>query len=247
MRIAWNNVWDDFDILAASYDGVTFPAANTQDPHLATRWRTSSPASQYITLDNTSGEDVNFIAIAGHNLSNSATILFQANDTDSWGAPSVSETLTWNVGHIIKMISKISYNYYRFSIDDSTNPDGYIEIGRLWIGEYLQINPSSFINFSIQNDRNDVVTETEMGGVYGSLGNNFRVFDYSFPPSPFTLIDDLREMLDEVGTVKPVFLMNYDTDRNYIEPCYARITDPLTEEWQGGARIKYNLKLREIV
>lgn len=246
MRLAVTNIWDDHDILDSSYENVQYPPENTQNPHTTTQWVSDDCNDEYISIASSS-ESINTVIISGHNLSNSAVITLLADDTPNWTAPAVSEVITWRADHCVKFFTATAKAYYRITIDDPSNADGFIKIGRIFLGTYTQITPSSILSFTISNQRNDVVQKTETGNVYGSIGSSFRVFKYSFPPISMTMLTTLRTIFSTVGTVKPIYLFNYDTTWTYINPAYVRIAEFLDEEWLGHGKAKYGLTLEEVV
>jgi hypothetical protein len=246
MRLAVTNIWDNHDIIDSSFENVQYPPENTQNPHTTTQWISDDCNDEYITIASSS-ESINTVIISGHNLSNAAVITLLADDTPDWGAPAVSEVVTWREDHCIKFFTATAKAYYRITIDDPANVDGVIKIGRIFLGTYTQITPSSYASFNITNSRNDVVQKTETGNVYGSIGSSFRVFKYSFPKISMTMLTTLRTIFSTVGTVKPIYLFNFDTYWTYINPAYVRIVDNLDEEWTGNNKVRYSLTFEEVV
>jgi len=75
-----------------------------------------------------------------HNLTDSATVTLEGNASDSWGAPSYSQALT--VAELTPIIEYLSetYQYFRVVISDSTNTDGFIRVGGLYLGTYTELD-----------------------------------------------------------------------------------------------------------
>lgn len=249
MRFIYDNEWDKYDIDSYSSQDGNFPASNTQNTHSDVVWRATGDTSENIVIDGGSAGAItaNSVAIINHNLSSGATIKFQMHTADAWGAPDVDETLTWRSGTIVKFFTSASKRWMRISIQDAANTDGYIELGRVFCGTYLQIDPSSRAEFSIENVRNDIVLDTDTNNAYGHTGVGYRQFEYNFPPTAYSMISNIRTVWDTVGRYKPFVMMNYDTRYTEIEPAYVRIVNNFTEEWRGHNKISYNLTLRETV
>ncbi len=245
MRILYDNFWDDFDIYDYSTQDNSYPVTNTQHIHLTTAWRTSSLDDQYVTLDFGTATALTCVVISAHNLTSSAVVKFQMHTSDAWGAPDLDSTLTWRAGHIIGFFTSTSKQFCRVYVDDPTNTNAYISIGRIFVGTYLSVSPSSLIDFVISNQRNDLITETDMGYVYATPGLSKRVFSYSFPKSQQTMIASLRTVFDTVGKYKPVYVLNYNTDWTDIEPCYGRFVNDFDENRKGMDLSEYSLQIKE--
>jgi hypothetical protein len=121
--------------LTANSNVINYPVTNLLDSRLTRVFRTDSNTTAEVVFDNVTAVAVTSICIANHNISSSVTTLkVQGNATDSWGAPSVDETLTYSSGIITKQFTGGSYRYWRIQVVDATNSDGYIQIGRAWVG-----------------------------------------------------------------------------------------------------------------
>jgi len=133
-----NNETCKYASLVANSAVVNYPVSNILDSRLSRIFKTDSNTTATIVFDAGSAVIVNSIAIANHNISSSVTTLkIQGNATDIWTSPSVDETLTYSSGIITKLFTGGSYRYWRIQIVDGSNPDGYISIGRAWVGKYF--------------------------------------------------------------------------------------------------------------
>ncbi len=104
-------------------------------------WKTAvaTPASN-IVIDLGSAQTINTCILADHNLTSSATVTLSGNATDSWGSPSYSLAIlsSANTDPSVNYISE-SYRYWRLLFDDTSNPDGFISIGKLYLGTYTEL------------------------------------------------------------------------------------------------------------
>ncbi len=140
--------------LSVNSENVNYALTNILDSRLTRTFRTVAGITTVnIVFDAGSAINVTSICIANHNITSGATIKLQGNATDSWGSPSVDETVTWNAGIIKKDISQETYRYWRISIVDGSNPDTYIEIGRAWIGDLFN---TAFISPVFGHTRNSM-------------------------------------------------------------------------------------------
>ncbi len=122
-------------VIAANSADVNYPVANVLDSRLTKVYRTDANTTAEIVLNAGAAVTVSGIAIANHNISSGATIKIQGNATESWSSPSVDESITFASGIIKHTFTEASYQYWRIQIVDAGNSDGYIEIGRSWVGK----------------------------------------------------------------------------------------------------------------
>lgn len=249
MRICYDNELTTDLISSNSAENSNYPVENCLNTILTTTFRTNDvTAATYIIFDAGAGETftVDSVFISGHNIQSGTTIKFEMNATDAWGAPSISETLTWRSGHIYKYITSSSYRFIRFYIDDTTNPDDYIELGYLFAGEYLQVTPSSNLPFKVTNLRNDGVTVTDQGAIYGEEGYSRRIFQYDFENMTDTNLENIRTMYDTIGKHGTLYLMNYDELFTHHDIVYGHIVNDLEETVRGGKKNSFSLAIEEL-
>jgi len=194
-------------ILTANSNSINYPTTNILDSRLSRIFRTSSSTTAEIVFDCVTAVSVDTIGIANHNITSSVTTLkVQGNATDSWGSPSVDETLTYNSGIITNDFTGGSYRYWRIQIIDATNPDGFIEIGRAWIGEKYQL---SEILPSIEHQAVDpsIVTRTAANQTYGDIRTGYDIIDVSFPVVPYAEKTELFDIFRDIGSYTPTFFI----------------------------------------
>jgi hypothetical protein len=132
-------------------------------------------------------------------------------------------------------------------LDDPTNTDGYIKVGRLFLGEYLQMDPSSLIEFPETRARTDNVTYSIGNQMYGDKGVEYISYNYAFPQSGTTARTNINSMWGTVGRWKPFFFTNFDTTYTVIEPIYCHLTNDLSYNHVGGSQWSgYQLNIREV-
>lgn len=250
MRIAYNNLINGIEStdITASTEDFLYPVSNLLSQRVAKAFRTQDASAQTVVFDLGTAQNVNTIAIIGHNLTASATLTIEANAADSWGSPSVSTSLTYIDGPIIKYLSSSeSYRYWRLSIDDATNTDGYISLGVVWLGEYLTIDPASLLNFSVTKVRDDTVVYGRGRQKYASVGVGWRRFDLSFPRTGGTMLTSIQTMYDTVGNHTSCIFANFDDLRTYplVEPVYCSIVGDLDFNHSSRMQFEYSLVLEE--
>lgn len=245
MRFLWENDLDS-GTLTASTEDPNFVASSLVDTRLTTIWKSMTVGSQTIVVDLTNAASVSAIAIANHNFTASVTALIEGNSSDSWGAAPVSETITYRSTIMMLFFTAASYRYWRFSFDDPTNTDGFISVGRLFLGEYLQADPSSLIEFPEEHIRTDSFQTSEGNQLYADEGIGYNIYRYSYRRVEDTQKGNIESMHDTVGKHKPIFFTNFDTAYTVIEPIYCQIQNDITFRYFGGSKWDYDLTLREV-
>jgi len=170
-----------------------------------------------VTVDLGSAREISALVLFDHNITAAATITLKGNDTNSWGSPAFSEILTWNAGKILHYLSSAqTYRYWRIEISDASNPYGYIEIGELFLGSYLELSK----NYSLGRGRSrsllQNVNETSYGKKRRRFFNLRNTFTINFEYLTKTDVQSLEAMVDSLvdrssGTTKP-FYYNEDSD-----------------------------------
>lgn len=249
MRIAYENNIDD--IATTSFTALTaavgFPIENVKEQRLSVEYRSTSVTAQTIVINLGAAHSITTAAILGHNLTSSASIIVAFNSVDSWASPPVTETLTYNADVILKFFTSHNYQYVRFYINDTTNTDGYISIGRLWLGDYITITPSSLLDFSVTKMRSDNVIHGRGRQKYASIGIGWRLFSFTFPPTKNAVLILLQSMIDYVGRHSSFIFCNFDTDRTYtlVEPCYCSLTEDIVFSHDTGMKFTYEMIFEE--
>jgi len=130
---------------------------------------------------------------------------------------------------------------------DRTGTDGNIEIGRLWLGEYLDIDPTSLDSFSVKKKRSDRVIYGRNRQKWADEGVGWREFSLDFPPSNSTMVTAIQTMYDAVGNHSSIVFCNFDSIRDYeiVEPVYCSIVGELEFRHKGRQRYEYSLTLEE--
>ncbi len=247
MRLIYNNLWDLYT-LTESQEDANYPVENTQDVRLAKVWRTQTTAAAQIVLDAGTGATItcDVVAVIKHNFSSSSTIAIRGNETDSnWGSSSLLRSVVYREGIMVKYFASEAFRFWRFDFTDTTNPDGYYEIGRLFLGTYLQVDPSSLVEFPEKHVRNDRQAFSKSNQFYADQGSGWKELKYKFVNTNDTMKGKIETMWNLNGKHTPLLLMNYDTSFSIIPPLYCAIIKDITFGHLLHDRWEYNLDLRE--
>ena len=247
MRAAYDNKVDEYTPVASSED-ANYPSTNVADTSLSKVWRATSCASEYVQVDSGSSITCTVVVVAGHNFSGSAVVVIRAGSTATivGSAPSLSANVTYRSGIMLAYFTSSADRYWRLTVEDPTNPDGYVEIGRIFLGEYIQFSPSSLHEFPVKHVRSDNVDFSITNQTYGEVGVEHLELSYEFPKSSNTMKVAVEALWDECGKHKPFFFSNFDTTFTVISPIYCVITDDLVFKFLSGSQWEYALTLREV-
>lgn len=246
MRIMYGNLFDNYDLTESGED-ENYPVENTQDIRLAKKWRTEDAGSASIIIDAGVGLTLtcNCCAVLAHNFEASAETYIQAHATSSWGDPSLNTLVTYRSDIMILFFDSTTKRYWRFYFDDTTNSLGYYEVGRLFLGNYLQVDPSSMVEFPEKHPRSDRLTFSITNQMFSDIGLEHKELSYRFEHASTTAKTAVEIMWGSVGMYKPWIMLNYNLDYTVIEPIYCTITEPIIFEHLKFDKWNYALELRE--
>lgn len=108
-------------------------------------WVTTGVAAEWVVFDLGAPTLITCLYINAHNFTSAATVTLQANSSNSWGSPAYSQALTVATdsdGVVLPSLCLFlseTYRYWRLTIADAANGDGFIEIGNVYAGEYYTL------------------------------------------------------------------------------------------------------------
>ncbi len=248
MRLMWDNEIDNMTISAAT-ENSNYPAENVADQRLSKVYRSTDDEDEWILFDAGPGNTINptAVLIAAHNITAAATITIQGNATDSWGAPTVSETVTHDDETMVLFFTGAALRYWRLFVDDPTNPDTRIEIGRVFLGTYLALPPiEPSPNLPLQSST--AVTSSITGQVYANRRKVFRVPAFAYPLVTDAQRQSLETMFRAVEGATPVFLIVWEDNLAQVGPIYCTIDQseiPFQQSPVMGLLWETSLKFKE--
>jgi hypothetical protein len=228
-----------------------FNPAKLIDSSRDTRYRSSgldNPNWIKISLDSAVSADC--IAIYDHNFSSSAVITIQGNASDSWGAPTFSETVTWNNCKILHYFaSSQSFQYWRLVISDETNAAAYIQISELCLGEYLALSRAPAWGRGRDNAFVGRSLATEFGSTKRLFRNWSTTLNYSFDFLTETDINNLLTMItaissQDTGAISPIFFNEISDTPNEF---WLVTFDNIGEKYEFDGRYSLDLSLSEVM
>lgn len=246
MRIIYSNLFDDYT-LTESQEDTNYPVENVQDIRLTEVWRTTTASAATISIDAGTGETItcDCAAILNHNFSSSALTFVQASTAATFTPTALSASVTYRSDIMVVFFTSGAYRYWRFNFSDTGNGDGYYEAGRLVLGTYLQVDPSSLVEFPEGAQRTDSVSFGITNQMYSDEGLGYKTYKYGFEYAANSMKSSIETMFGSVGMFKPIIFMNYNTTYTEIPPVYCSIIEPIEFKHRAHDKWDFNLSLRE--
>lgn len=244
MRILWNNEIDKYTLLYNSEQSA-YPIENVQDYQLAKKYRTSDITDEWVEIDAGAGKTITptSAGILNHNLTSGGTYKIQGNANDVWTDPTVNETFVYNADMMLKYFTGSALRFWRYHFVDGSNPDGYLQIGRLFLGAYLQTDTAGK-DISILYEDNSKVDESPSGQDFGDERIIRRIYDFVFPYWNDTVRKSFVTMIMEIKKIKPIILVPDENNITKIVPVYCRLNDNMninhivSYKWNGALNFK---------
>lgn len=211
-RFLWNNLFDSAT-LAASSEATNYPVENIQNHWPTFTWRSTGDADEWVTIDLSSAQDIKALVIKGHNFSAGASVRIQADEDSGYGSLDVDVVLPVVSGTMTMFwASAQSYRYWRITIADAANSDGYIKIGRVFLGDYF--SPA----YDVSSYAMQVEDPSEVGLSVGRQSTSaqrthYRTWTYQFGYVQESDKETFESIFAEVGFSKPYFIVEniYDS------------------------------------
>ena len=125
------------------------------------------------------------------------------------------------------VFSEASYRYWQILIEDFNNPDGYIEVGRIHLGNYLQIDIHSR-EISIVYEDTSRVDDSPSGQSFGDEGIIRRLYYFIFPYWENDKRKEVVFMVKGVKKVKPIVFVPDENNIDKMDIVYCRLNDDMS-------------------
>ena len=155
------NNWTASSTATGDYDAV-----NLNTDIVEQIWRSGNLATQIVACDAQNPVLVDTLAILNHNFSRGSSLTLQASNQSDFSVIGINESLQWtdtNIFWISEELPTTSYQYWRIVIDDTTNSDGFVEMGTVIFGS-SEIFQGEFIVDDINFGYRDFVDKVNTEG-----------------------------------------------------------------------------------
>ncbi len=209
MRFFWNNLIDAAAVTLSGTEVAAFPLENIRNEMQAKRWRpahgVATGTERAFTADFGAATQNTAFLILNHDLLVTDTLKLQANATDSWGAPSYDQTLTWSAGVISQTFSQ-TFRYWHLSAVLAAEED-IRNIGRVFLGTYYDTTtPPEHTGFRRSRVDQTISHRTPGGQLYTLSRPNPRRWTIDLSG----LLDaehlQLKTIMDALGTHRSFFV-----------------------------------------
>lgn len=212
-RFMWRNLINEISSVSMTATSSTVPVTNIAHHALGKAWRTGGIVSESVTINlGTTTEAVRAILVAGHNLTLSGTVEgLHSTDNVSFTSLGV-RTASWaTTGGNTKIVSfffaSLSKQYWRIVLKDPTNPDNFIKVGRIFVGDYWEPAAQIMRNWSVEIV-NATEAEKSIGGQkWRNVQDCFARISFRLPHlSKSKAIEDFLNFARRIGSKDSIFV-----------------------------------------
>lgn len=215
----WNNAADIATITGGSWS-ASFPAANVGIRSYADVARSTddATASTKLILDHGAARSVRALAIVAHNLSSAAQIRWSRGTTsggsdvyaggwvNAWAfAPTTYDGTRHAAMRVLS--ADTSARYDLIEIDDTANPDGYVQIGRVFLG--TGVVPTINAQYGLHDSLRDLsaTDRSDSGALWVTARRTLRTVSFLLPRLTIAEGDECHEMMRVCGTAQEVLYL----------------------------------------
>lgn len=238
--------------LSAQSEAAGYDATNLQTDNYGEVYRSTAAGAttEWAKVDLGSAQTVDTVFLGNVNFRTSATIVVEGHTSDSWGTPDVQETIDCgalgderrNLFH--PLASSQSKRWWRVTMVDNGNPDGYLQIGEWMLGAGVTLDEALDATNTRTRLRDNVELRTEYGQAYVYTRDWRWMFDLGFSNATATNKDQIRALdLAVQGNGFPFVFVWNDTDP--AESYYVRMADSNLSESQVHYNV-YSQRIRMI-
>lgn len=238
LRIWWNNLADATATTVTASEAATgFPASNIQETFRQVRWRSNNvTGTKTVTFDLGSSKALTVAGLLDHNMTSAATVQLRKS-SDNFVANDVlvatftmsrtdddSETVILDPA--VAYITSTSERYWRISIADSGNADGYVEMGRVFLGTYTEMTKNYMVGWGIKPVDLSIRRRSLNGVVHVNVKPQYRTLDLAFRVVTRVQKDAIRKIADSIGANKAAwFDVDPDNAARDLYVIYGRLAE----------------------
>lgn len=214
---------DDATISAGSA-AANMPVSNLLARQPSKKWRATALGSAYVVLDLGTATEINFAALLYANLTGSATMRVRAASSEAGltsapGYDSTANTFWPNTGlgdwdYVHGFVDLVddpqTFRWWRIDLSDGSNPDGYIQAGRLMLGGAFRFARNFQYPLGVQwIPAKDAAGRTRGGAFHAEESDLFRRMTFDLKGWPDAdMLDDVFDLQRRQGIARDVLFVH---------------------------------------
>lgn len=206
-RFMWRNLINEISSVTLTATSATVPVTNIAHHQLGKAWRTGGITSENVTVDlGTTTETVRAVCVAGHNLTKDGTVEV-LHSTDNSVFTSLGVKTVGSARIVTFFFAALTSRYWRVTLRDSTNPDNFMKVGRMFLGDYWEPAAQIMRQWSVE-----LVDETEIeksigGQKWRNIRDSFIRVSFRLPHlSKSEAIENWLNFVRRVGAKDSMFI-----------------------------------------
>lgn len=256
LRIIYKNLINSYNTISGTNINGSYPVTNTVSDLRGIVCRTTT-TSTTINITWASSQSISAVVLPYTNLTSTSTLRVRLYSDEAM-ATQLYDSGVLSSGILLAGTSLLSNTFgsnYRYSfgggscirkyftqystcraikldIVDTSNTDGYIEIGKIVVGSYWSPTYNTEFGLSVGIADSSTKLRTQNGSLITDVGtsNKFMSFNLSYMNS--TDRDTLFNIINSIGTKASLYISLFpedaDTNKEYIHQIYGRLSDLAT-------------------
>jgi hypothetical protein len=212
------SAWDSQSLESSSGEPA-WPNGNTKTRWKTQVWKATGDTAEYVRTTGSSSLQINGVFVINGNVTSSGTVTLKGSD-DNWVSTPTSEAMTRSTDGTMYVYfppSPLNRDDWGIYVADPTNPDGYISLGRVWLGTYYYEEDVGYSpNVKQWTEHNTIELEASGGQVSLLEKPDFEKFTL-----PFDLIKNktrYNTCISRIGKKKEFFILR--KPKGYIDLDY---------------------------
>lgn len=207
-----------------------FPITNVQYRFRQKPYRSANATgTKNLDFDLHSAKNIKAAILLDHNLTSGATAeVFRSSNGSSWSSVgSFTLTRTDNGASIVidplVLFFDLTYRYWRLALADASNPDGYIQVGLVFLGGYTQMAKNYQHGWAITTVDLSQEVQASNGVTHVNEKPSYRILEKEYYRVPEAQKDAVRQISDAVGSKQAFFIsMRPDDNTHDLYTVYGR-------------------------
>jgi len=222
MRIIYNNDIIDDASLSSSTENPNYPVDNIQDSRLSKVFRSTDTENEYIFVN--AGGTASYGFMYSENIPEDATVTLLGHSENDFDSTAFEIDMVKRGNWWVANFSEQAHDFWAIFIDfsDTGDPE-YIEIGRIFLGVYVQL-PNLDYGYKWDDITNSVSIESISGQAYGDKRKKSKIGKFEFSGVSKTQMDNIQTIWDAVENVDPFILLLWANRLDLDPPRYMKFT-----------------------